>query len=53
MVVEFARVWELGHNLGMQCAGDEGSVVRELDCMEERDNEVKKGPRVGKPTKLP
>jgi len=31
----------------MQCLGDEGSVVGELDRLEERDNEDKKKSQVG------
>ena len=44
--VESVRIWDLGHNLGLQCPGDEESIVRELDRLEARDNEVKKVSRV-------
>jgi len=49
---ESVRIWDFGQNLGMQCSGNVGNVVGELDCMEARENEIKKGSRVGGPTKL-
>jgi len=39
---ESVKIWDLGHNLGLQCPGDEESIVRELDRLEARDNEVQK-----------
>jgi len=50
--VESVKIWDFGKNLGMQCLGDVGNVVGELDCMEARENEIKKGSRVGGSTKL-
>jgi len=50
---ESVRIWDMGQNLGMQCSRDEGNVVGELDRMEVRDNDVKKGSQVGVLKELP
>ena len=50
---ESVRIWNLSHNLGLQCPGDEGSLVRELDRLEVRDNEIKKVSRVGNRKRIP
>jgi len=50
---ESVRIWELGRNLGMQCSGDEGSLVGELDRLEVRDKDDKKVYRVGSVKELP
>ena len=51
-VAESVRIWDFVQTLGMQCSGNVRSVVGELDCMEARDNETKKGSRVGGPVDL-
>ena len=50
---ESVRIWELGRNLGMQCSGDDGSLVGELDRLEVRDKDDKKVSQVGSVNELP
>jgi len=37
---ESVKLWGTGKHLGMKCSGNEEAVIREMDCMEVRDNEV-------------
>jgi len=36
---ESVRLWGTGKSLGVECSGNEEAVIREMDCMEVRDNE--------------
>jgi len=37
---ESDRLWGTGKSPGMECSSNEEAVIREMDCMEVRDNEV-------------
>ncbi|KAK7377894.1 hypothetical protein VNO80_03327 [Phaseolus coccineus] len=41
-IAESARIWESGKHLEMKCLGDEEAMIRELDGLEVRDNEIMK-----------
>jgi len=38
--VESSKLWEIGKQSGIICRWDEEEVVKEYDCMEERDVQV-------------
>jgi len=38
--VEPVNLWELDKQVGIICIGNEEEVIKEFQCMEERDNEV-------------
>jgi len=40
--IEYVRLWGLGTQLGLKCSEDEEVVIRELEGLEVRDNEVRK-----------
>jgi len=46
--VESSKLWEIGKQSGIICRWDEEEVVKEYDCMEERDVQVMENYEEGK-----
>ena len=40
--MEASRLWEVGKQIGIACRKDEEEVVKEYQCLEERDLEIMK-----------
>jgi len=37
---EVTRLWEVGKRLGTTCSGDAGMLIKEMETLEDRDNQV-------------